>query len=72
MRTLELLAKFDPFITQHIEKYGNKGKGIPSYLSPTIYEDLLLLMKNDIIKIILKELKIPKYYSLIVNSTVYT
>ncbi|KAE9536631.1 hypothetical protein AGLY_007033 [Aphis glycines] len=68
-RVVELLAKFDPFISQHIEKYGNKGKGIPSYLSSTIYEDLLILMKNGIIKIILKELKIAKYYSLIVDST---
>ncbi|XP_065654470.1 zinc finger MYM-type protein 5-like [Hydra vulgaris] len=67
--TLELLAKFDPFIAQHIEKYGNRGKGTPSYLSSTIYEELLLLMKNDIIKIILKELKAAKYYSLIVDST---
>ncbi|XP_025420257.1 zinc finger MYM-type protein 1-like [Sipha flava] len=45
------------------------GKGTPSYLSSTIYEELLLLMKNDIIKIILKELKAAKYYSLIVDST---
>lgn len=67
--TIELLAKFDPFIAQHIEKYGNKGKGTPSYLSSSIYEELLLLMKNDIIKIILKELKAAKYYSLIVDST---
>ncbi|XP_065671624.1 uncharacterized protein LOC136089510 [Hydra vulgaris] len=67
--TLELLAKFDPFIAQHVEKYGNRGKGTPSYLSSTIYEELLLLMKNDIIKIILKELKVAKYYSLIVDST---
>lgn len=67
--TLELLAKFDPFIAQHIEKYGNRGKGTPSYLSSTIYEELLLLMKNDIIKIILEELKRAKYYSLIVDYT---
>lgn len=67
--TLELLAKFDPFIAQHIEKYGNGGKGTQSYLSSTIYEELLLLMKNDIIKIILEELKKAKYYSLIIDST---
>ncbi|XP_065664748.1 uncharacterized protein LOC136086380 [Hydra vulgaris] len=65
----ELLAQFDPFIAQHIEKYGNRGKGTPSYLSSTIYEELLLLMKNDIIKIILKKLKAAKYYSLTVDST---
>jgi hypothetical protein len=30
---MELLSQFDPFLCQHIKKYGNAGKGIPSYLS---------------------------------------
>ena len=30
---LELIAEFDPFLAKHIEIYGNKGKGITSYLS---------------------------------------
>lgn len=66
---LELLAKFDPFNAQHIEKYGNAGRGTTSYLSSTIYEELLLLMENDIIKNIKKELEEAKYYSLIIDST---
>ena len=36
---LELISKFDPFLRNHIETYGNKGKGMPSYLSSTICED---------------------------------
>lgn len=26
--TLELLAKFDPFLKEHIDKFGNKGRGM--------------------------------------------
>ncbi|KAG8173322.1 hypothetical protein JTE90_003637 [Oedothorax gibbosus] len=33
---LELLSTFDPFLAGHINKYGNKGKGVTNYLSSTI------------------------------------
>jgi len=29
---LELLSKFDPFLAEHIKKYGNRGKGNPSFV----------------------------------------
>jgi len=38
---VELLAKFDPFMSNHVAQCGNSGKGVPSYLSKTIYEELL-------------------------------
>jgi len=41
---LELLSKFDPFFAEHIEKYGNRGKGSPLYLSANICEQLIGLM----------------------------
>jgi hypothetical protein len=33
---MELLSQFDQFLCKHIKKYGNAGKGIPSYLSVTM------------------------------------
>ena len=33
---LELLSQFVPFLAEHIRRYGNKGRGIVSYLSSTI------------------------------------
>lgn len=33
MDVLEGISKFDPFSKVRIEKYGNAGKGTPSYLS---------------------------------------
>ena len=39
---LELLSEYDPFLAQHIEKYGNRGRGNPSYLSSTICEEFVI------------------------------
>ena len=30
---LELLSQFDPFLAEHIRRYGNKGRGQVSHLS---------------------------------------
>ena len=46
---LELLSEYDPFLAQHIEKYGNRGRGNPSYLSSTICEEFVLLMAGGMI-----------------------
>jgi len=32
MMLLEFLSEFDPFLVQHISKYGNSGSGTTSYL----------------------------------------
>lgn len=44
--TLELLSKFDPFLDEHMKKYGNSGKGNPSYLSATICEEFIEVMAS--------------------------
>jgi hypothetical protein len=50
---LELIAKFDPFMADHLARYGNKGRGVPSYLSSTIVDEFILqlsdLLKNKIV-----------------------
>ena len=45
---VELLSEYDPFLAQHIEKYGNRGRGNPSYLSSTICEEFVLLMAEEV------------------------
>lgn len=67
--SLELLAKFDPFLAKHIETHGNKGRGHVSYLSSTICDEFILIMGNEVIKRIVDELKLSKYYPIIVDST---
>lgn len=41
---LELISEFDPFLKEHISKYGKQGKRKPPYLSKTICEELIQLM----------------------------
>ena len=66
---MELIAQFDPFLKEHLKKYGNQGRGRQSYLSSTIYEELILLMKEQVEKFIVSELKSAKYFSISVDST---
>jgi len=38
---LEIIAKFDPFLNGHLEKYGNPGRGNVSYLSSTCVNEFI-------------------------------
>ncbi|XP_065675555.1 zinc finger MYM-type protein 1-like [Hydra vulgaris] len=67
--TLELLSQFDPFLHEHMKKYGNSGKGNTSYLSANICEEFICLMGNKVLSEIISELKKEKYYSISVDST---
>lgn len=66
---IELLAQFDPFLSAHIARYGEKGSGSTSYLSSTTYEEIIAIMANKVIKAVVKELEKAKYFSLVVDST---
>jgi hypothetical protein len=41
---LELIAKFDPFLVNHIKEFGNKGSGVTSYLSKTVCDEFIQIM----------------------------
>lgn len=66
---LELIAEFDPFLSEHIRIYGNKGTGSTSYLSATICTEVLKLMAKFVIRNIVAEIILAIYYSLSVDST---
>ncbi|XP_074038063.1 zinc finger MYM-type protein 1-like [Leptinotarsa decemlineata] len=66
---LEVLAEFDPFLREHIRKYGNPGKGHISYLSSTICDEFIELLGKKVTDYILEEAKSSQYFSLIVDST---
>ena len=46
--TLELIALFDPFLAQHINRNANKGRRGTSYLSKTICEEFIQLMATRV------------------------
>ena len=66
---LELLAKFDPFIAEHITADANKGKGHTSYLSKTICEEFISLIGSSMHDSIICKLKNSKYYTISLDST---
>jgi hypothetical protein len=45
----ELLSQCDPFLCEHIKKYGNAGKGILSCLPVTICEEFIELMGSKVL-----------------------
>nr|XP_047137418.1 zinc finger MYM-type protein 1-like [Hydra vulgaris] len=57
------------FRAQHIEKFGNKGKGSTSYLSFNIYEQFISIMADNVIQQMVKEIKEAKYFSISIDST---
>lgn len=64
LATLEYLSKFDPFIAEHLNENSNKDRGKKSYLSSTIYEECVLIMGYKLLKMITKEVKCAKYFSI--------
>jgi len=66
---LELISQFDPFLLEHLNKYGNQGKGNPSYLSANICNEFINIMGRQVLNKIISELKVAKYYSISVDST---
>ncbi|XP_025422923.1 zinc finger MYM-type protein 1-like [Sipha flava] len=69
MMLLELLSEFDPFLAQHISKYGHSGSGSTSYLSSTICEEIINLMVKKVKEVIINDIKKRKYYSIFIDST---
>ena len=66
---LELLAEYDTFPSEHIEKRANKGKGHVSYFSSTVCEEFIGVIAKKVLVIIISEIKQAKYYSGSVDST---
>ena len=60
--SLELIAQFDPFLQSHLQKYGNADRGVPSYISSTIVEELIKLMADKVHTAIVAALKKCKVF----------
>uniref|UniRef100_A0A3B1IJ48 TTF-type domain-containing protein n=1 Tax=Astyanax mexicanus TaxID=7994 RepID=A0A3B1IJ48_ASTMX len=69
--TLELLAHYDPFIHEHLEKVKQKKKGsrLTHYLSPDTQNEFIELCGKRVLSTILKEREDAIYYSVICDST---
>lgn len=66
---LELLAKFDLFLSEHINTYGKRGKGHTSYMPNDVCEEFISLLGAKIFHQIISKTKKSKYYSISLDST---
>ena len=66
---LELLAQYDDFLKQHIQKHANLGSGHTNYLSSTICEELVHLMGKRVLDDSVSRIKRSRYYSVTLDST---
>ncbi|XP_065650616.1 zinc finger MYM-type protein 1-like [Hydra vulgaris] len=66
---IDLLAEFDPFLREHIQRYGNPGKGNVSYLSANICDEFIDILGGKVLKQIISEIKDAKYYGISIDST---
>lgn len=57
---VELISKFNSFLQKHIEKHVNKESGHVNYLYSPIYEEVILPMGNEVLKEIIRRMKIAK------------
>ena len=65
---MELLAKFDPFMAEHIKAHANKEKRHISYLSKTICEEFISLIGSSVHDSIICESKNSKCYAISLDS----
>ena len=66
---LDLIAKFDPLLANHLEQHGSCVRGRPSYLSKTICDELIILMAGNVREAILNIVRSAGYFNISVDST---
>ena len=66
---LELIAEYDVFLSEHIRKHANKGRGHTSYLSSTVCDEFVSIMGKCVLDKIISEIKSAGHFSVSVDST---
>jgi hypothetical protein len=66
---IELIEEYNTFLSAHIKLHASKGIGHTNYLSSTIFEEVIGLMGEHVLKEIISRIKKSKYYSMSVDST---
>ena len=69
LELLEILAQFDDFLADHIRRFGNSGRDVPSDLSSTICNECVQLMAKEVTTNIANKVKKAKYYKNLVGGT---
>jgi len=62
-------VEYDEFPMQYIQNHANRCSSHTNYQSPTICEELLILMGSELMNEIISRIKLSKYYSVSLDST---
>uniref|UniRef100_UPI00398EF6B3 uncharacterized protein n=1 Tax=Pristiophorus japonicus TaxID=55135 RepID=UPI00398EF6B3 len=54
---LQLIAKFDPFLAHHSNEHGNRGKGHTPYLSKTISDEFIAMLRKKTLSAIVDQIR---------------
>ncbi|KAK6191065.1 hypothetical protein SNE40_002813 [Patella caerulea] len=66
---LELLAQYDPFLAEHLQRHSNECRSHTNYLSSTICEELVTRLGKQVEDSTIDRVKKSNYYSISVDST---
>ena len=69
LETVKLLAKYSPVFSRHLSDIRISKKMTTIYLSPTIQNELVLLLSNKVKNIILQDVREAKYFAIMCDST---
>ena len=69
LKEVELIAKFDPVMKQHVSRVESGAGSNVHYLGKTIQNDLIDSISSKIIEHIVTEIKISKDFSIILDCT---
>lgn len=69
LKEVELLAKFDPVMQQHIARVQRAVGYHPHYLGKTVQNELIAAMSGRVMEEIVTEIKAAKYFSIILDCT---
>ena len=62
---LELITEYDAFLSEHIRKHANKGRGHTSYFSSTVCYEFVSIMDKRVLNEIITEIKKTQTISII-------
>ncbi|XP_076806254.1 zinc finger MYM-type protein 1-like [Clavelina lepadiformis] len=69
LETVKLLAKYSPVLSKHLSDIRISKKMTSTYLSPTIQNELILLLSKKVKNIVLEEVREAKYFAIMCDST---
>ena len=69
LKQVELMAKFDPVMMQHVRRVENDADNHPHYLGNKILNELIDCISTKILEQIVEEIKTCKYFSIILDCT---